>query len=100
MLLPMNMVFALLIGSMHGVVVQTEEPCTHSKLIFLFVLFVLVVVVAAVVLATDGMIVCYFAVSNITAVGKLSLLFVSKKMASVVSCQCWLRCKNNVGLLV
>ena len=100
MLLPMNMVLALLIGSMQGVVVQTEKHCTYSNLIFLLVLLVMVVVVAAVVLATDAMMVCHFAVSNITVVEKLSLLFVLRKMASVVSCQCWLRCKNNVGLLV
>ena len=60
----------------------------------------MIVAVAAVVLATDGMMECYFAVSNIKVVEKLSLLFVLKKMASVVSSLCGLHCKNNVGLLV
>ena len=60
----------------------------------------MIVVVAAVVLATDGMMECYFAVSNIKVVEKLPLLFVLENMTSVVSCHRWLHCKNNVGLLV
>ena len=39
----------------------------------------MIVVAAAVVLATDDMMICYFAISNITVVERLPLLFVLKK---------------------
>ena len=53
--------------------------CTYSKLIVLLVLLVIIVVAAAVVLPTDAMMECYFAISNITVVEKLPLLFVLEK---------------------